>query len=217
MKAVLIELKPYDPVTAARVTLRVTNVNDPSVTLISGGPGEFLPLLCAGPVVSRSLFDGDFSGQGTTGDSQIQLRLDEATLDTWARYVWDGADCTIWTGAIGAAYGTFTQIWKVQCGGLQRDRGDLAKVTVPLRTVQNLNRPILYLAFAGTDVGTSGDTGEGTAEVKGVLKPWLSGTAQFVRPVLLDAARQIYCYHGYGNTGGVSACYEGGVSKGKPT
>lgn len=210
MKAILVELKPYDPATDTTPTLRATNVNDPSVTLVSGGPGEFLPILCSGPVIARTLFNGDFSGGGTAPGSELSLRLDEGDLDKWIGYVWGDAEVTIRQGVIGAAYSAYELMWTVRSVSIQRN-GNV--VRVQLKPPAELNRPLLYRSFAGTDDGDSGDTGEGRVEVRGTLKPWLSGSARFVRPVLIDGARQIYCYHGYGPTGGATAAFEGGVDK----
>lgn len=214
MKAILVEMKPYDAPNDVRKTLRITNVNDPKVTLVSGGSGEYLPLLCAGPMIARSLFNGDFTGGGSAPQSELSVRLDEETLHEWMSYVWGDADVTIWQGNSGDAFSSYTKIWTLRAESIER-RDKMA--TIVIKPPAQLNRPLLYLSFAGTDDGDSGDTGEGRVEVRGMLKPWLSGTARFVPPVLIDAARQIYCYHGYGPTEGVTACFEGGVSKGDPT
>jgi hypothetical protein len=213
VKAVLVTLRPYNPATSARVTLRVTNVNDARVTLVESG-AEYLPVLTSGPTIARSVFDGAFLTSGSAPESTLSVTLDEGSLHEWMSYVWGDAEVVIRTGNIGDAFASYAVRWTVNAVSIERQSGIVA--TIRLRPPARLNRPILYQSFAGTDDGDSGDTGEGTAAVKGVLKPWLSGNARYVRPVLIDPARQIYCYHGYGPTGGATEAFEGGATLGSP-
>jgi hypothetical protein len=214
VRAVLVELTPYDPIGQARVTLRICNANDASVTLVSGGPGEFKPVLSAGPTISRSVFNGDFSGGGVAAESLIGVALDEQGNDQWMSYVWGDAGVKIWTGNVGDPFSAYTLRWTVAAAGIERSRGLQAKIT--LRPLARLNRPVLFQSYAGTDNGTAGDVGEGRIDIKGTLKPWLSGNGRYVRPVLLDGSRQIYCYHAYSPTAGATNCFEGGSDKGAP-
>lgn len=214
MKAVLVELRPYDPVTAGRVTLRICNVDDVRVTQVEGGPGEFLPLLAAGPLIQRSVFNGDFTGMGETGDSGLGVALDEGSAHQWMNYVWGDADVTIWVGEIGDPFSSYVKKWTVNAVSISRPSP--VRADIVLRRPARFNRPVLYLSFAGTDDGDSGDTGEGRAEIRGQFKPWLAGYGRYVPPLVIDPARQIYCYHGYGPTGGATECFEGGISKGAP-
>lgn len=214
MKTLLVTAQPYDPVAGARVTLYMTNRNDAAATLPAGQVNEYLPILTGGPVITRAVFNGEFSDLGDNGGSSLSIRLDEGTLSSWLGYVWAGAVITIMAGAEGAAYAGFSLVQTMSATGLVRRSGVAADVT--MQSGINLARQLLYLSFAGTDNGSGSDSGEGRAENMGTLKPWLSGVARFVDPVLIDAPRQIYCYHGYGNTIGASECFEGGVTKGAP-
>lgn len=212
MKTVLVKLTPYDPVGAARVNLYITNVNDVSATLPAGQANEYLPILAAGPVISRSVFNGDFSDIGDNTGSSLTVRLDEAALTAWLGYVWAGASVEVRVGNFGDPYSAFVVVQTLSATGLTRSSG--VTCDIGLTSSVNLARQLLYLSFAGTDNGSGSDSGEGRAEVRGTLKPWLSGAGRYIDPVLIDAPRQIYCYHGYGSTLGATNCMEGGVDKG---
>ena len=212
MKTVLVKLSPYDPVGAARVNLYITNRNDASATLPSGQANEYRPILTAGPTISRAVFNGDFSDIGDNSGSSLSVRLDEAALTAWLGYVWAGAPVEVRVGDLGDPYANFVLVQTIAATTLTRSTGVTCDVS--LASGVNLDRQLLYLSFAGTDNGSGTDSGEGRAEVRGTLKPWLSGTGRYIDPVLIDAPRQIYCYHGYGNTIGATSCFEGGVTKG---
>lgn len=212
MKTVLVKLTPYDPVGAARVNLYITNVNDVSATLPAGQSNEYLPILAAGPVISRSVFNGDFSDIGDNTGSSLTVRLDESALTAWLGYVWAGASVEVRVGNFGDPYSAFAVVQTLSATGLTRSSG--VTCDIGLTSSVNLARQLLYLSFAGTDNGSGSDSGEGRAEVRGTLKPWLSGAGRYIDPVLIDAPRQIYCYHGYGSTLGATNCMEGGVDKG---
>lgn len=200
--AVLIEATCYDPVTASSKTLRFCNRNDPRVT--TWNSFQWRPLLTKSPSVGLSVFNGDFTGFGTTTIDNFEVAGTDKDLDAMAAYMWHGATIKIYAGDPAAVPFNPALITTVVGNGMTRKSND--SLIVDLQTNDNLtNVQLLYLSYAGT-----GDA-EGTADLEGILKPMCFGDAKYCKPVLIDEVRQIYQVHGYGPVEDIYGCFEGGL------
>ena len=71
LTATLIELVPYDPVAGATVTLRACSADDALLTSLNGV--TWWPAIARRPRLTVDLFDGNFSGQISTGAGDVTL------------------------------------------------------------------------------------------------------------------------------------------------
>ncbi|WP_146029877.1 hypothetical protein [Erythrobacter sp. SAORIC-644] len=205
----LVEVKPYNNATNQRVTVRLSKAGTHGV-VIDGSAYQWHPLVTQIPTVSYLLQSRNGVGGFDTGYGPLGLtypyghKLDDGTdFDTLKTYDWDGAECKVWMGDNEADFSTFTQILEGRCGPLSSER---TQATIVFRgPAADLDKDLLSKSYGG-----SGGA-EGRADIKGVLKPWCSGVALNITPRLLDPLQQVYQYHGYGPTQGVTAVYENAV------
>ncbi|QPL38246.1 hypothetical protein IT881_08750 [Erythrobacter sp. A30-3] len=205
----LVEVKPYNNTTNQQVTVRLSKAGTKGV-VIDGSPYQWHPLVTEIPTVSYLLqsrngvggFDTGFGPLGLTYSQNHQL--DDGTLfEALKTYDWDGAECKIWMGDNEADFSTFTQILDGRCGPLSSE--GLEAQIIFRGPAADLDKDLLSKSYSG-----SGGA-EGRADMKGNLKPWCSGVALNITPVLLDPLTQVYQFHGYGPTQGVTAVYENAV------
>jgi hypothetical protein len=197
--ATLIEVVAYDPTLGSLTTHRLTNRNDPRATTANGQ--SWAPVVSQSPTIGCSVFNGAFTAAGQIDLGDFVISLADTQADNLTRLVWSGAQIKVFAGNI--AQGVFNQLFTaVGTGALRKGRLELV-VSMTDRSAL-LDQNMLAQSYAGT-----GNL-EGSADVKGVLKPWVFGDAKFCRPVLLDPVRQIYQVSAYGPIESTYAVFEGG-------
>lgn len=202
---VLAEFEPLDTVAGARVTLRATTADHPSVTGLNSV--RWWPAVAEAPSLNMRLFKGDFDGQLEAGQASISVRADGlAKLDANARrYRWAGAPVRFYAGVIGQAW-PWTQVFE---GLFERFEGTGNNLRLTARVD---TEPFQKNVLASTYAGTGGI--EGGADLKNKPKPLLMGRCVNVEPILINAVDSIYQFHGYGPIQAVNALYERGSSFG---
>jgi hypothetical protein len=196
----LIEVSAFDPVTNQTVVTRMTNRNDPRATTANGQSWD--PVLSSSPSVGTSVFNGAFTGAGQIDLGDFTVTLADGLADPLTRLVWDGADVKIYAGVMDGV-SALPLIYRAVGNGAQR-RGRL-ELQVSLTTRASLLEVnILTQSYAG-----SGQL-EGDLGLKGVLKPWVFGYARYCKPVLINAAKQIWQVSAYGPIESTTNVFEGG-------
>jgi hypothetical protein len=192
---ILAEFTPYDPVSGAAVTMRACSVDDARVTSLNGV--AWWPAISQAPRRTIDLFDGEFGGRIGAAIGDIEIAT--AAFPNAPRYSWGEQPVKLWRGVLGAAWGSYTQIFQ----GLTRPaRGSNGRLRIGLRVDDRwMDRPLL-----STYAGTGGV--EGPADLKGVPKPLALGAPQFCEGVLINRALNIYQLHGYGGMAGVTAALD---------
>jgi hypothetical protein len=192
---ILAEFTPYDPVAAAPVTVRACSVDDASVTSLNGV--AWWPAISQAPRRTIDLFDGEFGGRISAAIGDIEIAT--AAFPNAPRFSWGEQPVKLWRGVLGAAWGSYTQIFQ----GLTRPaRGANGRLRIGLRVDDRwLDRPLLS-TYAGTG------NAEGPADLRGVPKPLALGTPQFIEGVLINRALNIYQLHGYGAMQGVTVALD---------
>jgi hypothetical protein len=192
---ILAEFTPYDPVAAAPVTVRACSVDDASVTSLNGV--AWWPAISQAPRRTIDLFDGEFGGRISAAIGDIEIST--AAFPLAPRFSWGEQPVKLWRGVLGAAWGSYTQIFQ----GLTRPaRGANGRLRIGLRVDDRwLDRPLLS-TYAGTG------NAEGPADLRGVPKPLALGTPQFIEGVLINRALNIYQLHGYGAMQGVTVALD---------
>ena len=188
--AILAEFSPWDPVTAAAVTVRACSVDDAGVTALNGVAWQ--PGLVPGRR-SLDLFDGEFGGKIVAGIGDLEINL--ASFPNVARYAWGERPVTLWRGPVGAAWGSYTPIFT----GLTRPpRAANGRMRIGLRVDDRwLDKPLLA-TYAGTAAA------EGPADLKGGPKPLAIGAPQFIEGIIVNRTKNIVQLHGYGAMNAVS-------------
>ncbi|WP_374321896.1 hypothetical protein [Brevundimonas sp.] len=199
-KNILVEVTPTNKATGLPVTLRLSAAwaDDTGVNLNNQ---VWLPLITEGPKQSTTLFSEGAPQEIAISHGNITFNC-HPDFDNlhWSGYVWDGALGRVWIGNLGDPFASYTQIFEGSFGPIRRKRG-LAQVAL-LGAEASLDVPLLSLSYAGTGGA------EGSAGLKGALKPWASGYCQNVDPVLVDAVAWVYQVHGYGPIHSVVTVYE---------
>jgi len=128
-------------------------------------------------------------GLAGVGYGTIELQNADGALDDLIDYGFDGQTCRVLIGTQGAAYSTFTAIFK---GTMDQAFPGIDRVRVNIRDVlQNLDVPLQTVKFAGTNSLPNGL--EGVAEdLKGKPKPLLWGYVNDVSPPQVNTSRLIY-------------------------
>jgi len=186
MAAILIQIDAYDPVAAAAVTLRIASDNDDLLCHLNGQ--TWWPALQAAPVFSYDYFDGAFGNRIEAPSSSLSVSIDP--WPNFARYSFGDARVQIWTGTLGAPWGSFT---------LRFD----GRVTAQPEIVQG----IAAIPFAVDDrwldtplltplLGTGGV--EGPAEMKGTPRPLMLGRPRYAPGLMVDSVNNVLMLSGYG-------------------
>jgi hypothetical protein len=196
MLAVLVQIDGYDPVTAATVSLFASNVDDPAVCMLNGA--TWWPTISKLGTLKYDLFDGSFAGSITSPSSSLTLHTEP--WPNFGRYSLADARIRLWTGAVGAAWGSYV----LQFDGRLTAQPTLldGAASVAFATDDKwLDRPLLSL-YAGT-------TGiEGPAALKGTAKPLALGTPRYVAGVLIDSVNCVFQVSAYGTIQAVEATME---------
>lgn len=194
-------ISPLDPSTGSRVTIRVASANDRRVTGLNSLTWE--PAITSPPVLSITLFNGDFIAAVDAGEAKLPLAM-ETIKKTWPAadtYIWTGAPVEIYAEEIGTAW-PWTKRFAGRVTSLARDA---QKLSLTAKVDQEaLSANVLTATYAGTGGA------EGGLDLKGKVKPLLIGRAQNVQPVLIDADNSVYQFSGYGPIEAVATLYERG-------
>lgn len=195
----LAKVSPLDPATGNRVDLYLSSADDSRVTGLNGLVWE--PALTAAPTLSINLWQGDFQEPVDTGGASFGfnigiLKMTYANADT---YMWAGAPVEIYAEEPGTAW-PWAQRFKGRVAGFSR-RNQVVTINSKIDT-EPFEKNVLTATYAGT-------TGaEGSADLKGRLKPLVIGWAKNVEPVLIDATNSVYQFSAYGAIEAVSVLYE---------
>lgn len=146
-------------------------------------------------VTNPGLYDRTCHGGAKTfglagiGFGTIELQNADGALDGLVDYGLDGQTCRVLVGTQGAAYSTFTAIFK---GTMDQAFPGIDSVRINIRDVlQNLDVPLQAVKYAGTNSLPNGL--EGVAEdLKGKPKPLLWGYVNDVSPPQVNTSRLIY-------------------------
>ena len=128
-------------------------------------------------------------GLAGIGYGTIELQNADGALDSLIGYGFDGQTCRVLIGTEGAAYSTFTAIFR---GTMDQVFAGIKSLRVNIRDVlQNLDVPLQTVKYAGTNSLPNGL--EGVAEdLKGKPKPLLWGYVNDVAPPQVNTSRLIY-------------------------
>jgi len=198
---VLAELAPLDPVTGSRVTLRATTAQDRRVTTLNSV--RWWPALTEVGPRRIQTFDGNFQAGIALTAVPLTLLIDklEKLSGNARRYVWAGADVTLYMGSAGAAW-PWTTLLTGKVSAFQAD-GNKLTLTASV-DAEPFQRNVLPTLYAGTGGA------EGPSDLKNVPKPFLAGRCRNVEPILIDAVNSVFQFHGYGPISVISALYERG-------
>lgn len=128
-------------------------------------------------------------GLAGVGYGTIELQNADGALDDLIDYGFDGQTCRVLIGTQGAAYSTFTAIFK---GTMDQAFPGIDRVRVNIRDVlQNLDVPLQTVKFAGSNSLPNGLEGV-AADLKGKPKPLLWGYVNDVSPPQVNTSRLIY-------------------------
>jgi hypothetical protein len=205
VRNILFEVTPTNKATGTTVTVRLSAIEANAFgTQLDGF--EWVPAMIDWPERSISLTsNGELSPISVSHGSLSFVITDNRAL---ADYVWTGAYGRCFVGNMGDPFASYKPIFEGRCGPIAVD-GGLATVTL-LGLEADLEQPLLNASYVGTG-GAEGGSG-----LKGKLKPWASGNCLNIEPVLIDPAKLIYQYHGYGPTQAVDNVFEAALSLGAP-
>ena len=128
-------------------------------------------------------------GLAGVGYGTIELQNADGALDSLIGYGFDGQTCRILIGTQGAAYSTFTAIFR---GTMDQPFTGIESMRVNIRDVlQNLDVPLQTVKYAGTNSLPNGLEGV-AADLKGKPKPLLWGYVNDVAPPQVNTSRLIY-------------------------
>jgi hypothetical protein len=197
---ILAELSPYDPVAAARVTLRVASADDKRIT--ANGGNRWWPAITRKPTLRHDWFDGDFTGAIRSGGASLEVAISGLLRSNTnaARMLYAAAPVKLYE--IDPAVGTSALIFDGIVSSFDAKDGQLS-------IVAEVNAaPFDAAALTASYAGTGG--AEGPADLKGRVKPWCFGRALNIEPVLIDALNSVYQVSGYGPIQDIPALYERG-------
>ena len=194
--ASVIQIDGFDPVASAPVVLRAASHDDAAVCHLDGQ--TWWPALSVLPKLRYDLFDGAFASQITTPSSTLTMQV-----EPWpdlGRYMLADARIRIWTGEVGANWGSWTLRFDGRVATQPRIADGQAQVDFAVDD-RWLDEPLLK-----TYAGTTG--AEGAAALKGQVKPLALGAPRYAPGVLVDAVALIFQVSGYGAVEGFEAGLE---------
>lgn len=196
MLAVLAQIDGYDPMADAAVTLRACSVDDVSVCHL--GAATWWPSLSKLPVLRYDLFDGAFEGQITAPSSSLSMQTEP--WPDFGRYALADARVRIWTGEVGADVLSYTLRFDGRTTAQPSVKDGVASVDFAA------DDKWLDAALLSTYAGTTG--AEGTADLKGQVKPLALGAPRYVAGKLIDAVNSVFQISSYGAMQGVDVAME---------
>lgn len=195
----LIEVSPVKPngtVTTLRMSRR--GVSSAGVYLDNK---QWLPLLETLPAFSLNLMsNGQLQNVAITYGDLAFICSDAYKNEEWSSYDWSNALASCWYGEDGAPFSEYEQVFSGRVSGFNRQ--EIYATVSLLGSEADLQRQALYETYAGTG-GL-----EGSAALKGNLKPRLHGFCENVTPVLIDSVYMVYQVHGYGPISGFTKVYD---------
>lgn len=194
MQVILFEVSPKNAITGIPTPIRMCSSDVPSSVIVDDN--LFTPAV-VGPFPERKI---EITDQGFSS-TFLPVYFSVKDNIAWCELVWDGAPGRMWVGDhTGSTIGAFTQVYEGIMGSLSRDG---LKAEVELYGNDDLlKRDLLSLSYAGTGGA------EGPTSMVGRLKPWASGNTKNIEPIVIDPAKWIFQYHGYGATQAIDAVYE---------
>lgn len=204
----LAKISPMNPATGSRVDIYASSANDRNVTGLNGVVWE--PAMTTSPTLSINLWQGDFKEPVDTGGASFAvhmgiLKMSYANADT---YNWAGAPVEIYAEESGTAW-PWTQRFKGRIASYAR-RIEVLTINATIDT-EPFDKDVLTATYAGTGGA------EGSADLKGRLKPLIIGWADNVEPVLINTVDNVYQFSGYGAIEGVTTLYERAADFGAST
>lgn len=209
MLACLAKISPLYRLSGERVDVRVSSMNDlingPKVNGLGGQQWE--PAMVNAPVLSISLFNGDFADAVSVANASLIVNVTtlKATYDFADDCAWIGAPVEIYAEKPGTSW-PWRQRFVGKVSGFSR-KGDTLTLGCQVDT-EPFDADVLPATYAGT-----GDA-EGPADLKGQVKPLILGWAYNVEPVLINAVESVYQFSAYGPIEDVDALFERGASFG---
>jgi hypothetical protein len=195
----LVELKPYDPVGAAIVTRRFSQMPNGDVSNIINGVAW--PARLASAInYEASIMGGDFGGRGTAAFGTITIATGDALSDDLASLNWDGRDFTVYVGNPGQSW-PFDTVFKGQTEAVEATD---SLTNVIIRDM-GLTLPVQTTLYAGTGSAEAG------TDLKNVGKPLCYGSPRNIDPVQINIPSQIWQVHD-GQIEGIDAVYDRGVA-----
>lgn len=157
------------------------------------------PAITSAPTQSISIVaDGEITGTSLDWGS-IGWVHDQAN---YAGLNFNGASAKLYKGNDGDAWASYVPVFTGKIGSL--DVSGLEATATLVGNEASLDTELLTLSYAGTGAA------EGSPDMAGILKPWCSGEAENISPILIDSVNMVYQWHGYGATAGTLAVYERG-------
>lgn len=198
MLEILALLQPIDVATGARVDVRLCSSDDRRIT--DALSERWWPAITRRPSLGLNLFDGDFSGQISTGNASMDVSgygLKKADASAPAR-AWAGAPVTLW--AIDPAVGTPVLIFR---GLVERARNVAESISIDMRVN---TEPFVVNALTAFYGGGGGE--EGPIDLAGKIKPLLLGRCFNAEPALIDVVNNVYQFSSYGPIESIEVLYE---------
>lgn len=204
----LAKISPMNPATGSRVDLYVSSANDRNVTGLNGVVWE--PAMTAAPTLSINLWQGDFREPVDTGGASFAIHMGvlKATYANADTYNWAGAPVDIYAEESGTAW-PWAARFKGRIASYAR-RIEVLTINATIDT-EPFDKDVLTATYAGTGGA------EGSADLKGRLKPLIIGWAANVEPVLINTVDNVYQFSGYGAIEAVTKLYERAADFGAST
>ena len=216
---VLVQITAYDPVANAPVTIYASSLSAPGDLAVTLNSQRWVPSIQEAPTYTIDLgtVQGSASADDTDTLPQLSMTYGALTLyltpelgnTAWQGYDFDGATFDLYTGTYGSAFSGYTHRLNCLCGALAMS--DPITATIQLRGNDTL---LLGNMLSASYAGTGG--AEGSSDLTGNLKPWLSGVALNLGPITVDSNYQVYQVHGYGAIKSIDAVYENALTLGAP-
>ncbi len=213
----LAEITAYNPATTSSETIYLSTAGRGAVQLNNI---EWCPAILEAPVLTIGIDppEGSATKDSSTSLGQLEASYGSITIgfttdwrtDIYVNYEFDGAPITLYIGTAGQPFENYEYYWSGLCGALETS--STSKVgAISLRGNEvALTKPILNQFYDGLG-GAGGEDG-----MAGNPKPWVSGSANNLQPVLINTAYQVYQVHGFGPIGDVRAVYENALTLGLP-
>lgn len=204
--AVVVELDLLDAGAGTRTKLRLTNANDPRVTMLNDQ--KWIPALGVPSLDAESYFDGNFQ-QGVARPSATFT----ASLSALRRHYpavmgfhWEAAPVAMWHGDAGQPFSQWQKVFTGRVTDFPTVEGNF-NIKADAE-----NAGLASNVLTQTYTGSGGS--EGTIDLAGRPKPWLAGQCLNVEPVVIDQVYNVHQFHGYGPILAVDALWERGSTFG---